>query len=341
MAVKYRDYYQTLGVKRDASQKNIRKVYRSLARKFHPDVNPGDKAAEEKFKDIQEAYAVLSDPKKRKEYDQLGASWQQGADFTPPQGWSGTRVEFGDIGDISDIFGGGGGFSDFFESIFGGARGPQGRRQHQRFSARGSDIEAEIELTLEEVHRGTQPTLTLQVEKACPTCRGTGLSGRAPCVQCRGRGRLLEPKTMTVKIAPGARDNSVVRLAGKGAAGTGGAPSGDLFLRIRIKPDPRFEMVGTDDIQVELPVSPWEAALGTKVPVPTLEGSVEVTIPPGTQGGSRLRLRGQGLRKRNGGRGDQYVKVRIVLPASLSREEEKILKELARVSKFDPRAGKR
>ena len=144
---------------------------------------------------------------------------------------------------------------------------------------------------------------------------------------------------MTVKIAPGARPNSVVRLAGKGAAGSGGGPSGDLFLRIRIKRHPRFEIVGTDDIQVELPVSPWEAALGTKVPVPTLEGSVEVTIPPGTQGGSRLRLRGQGLRKRNGKRGDQYVKVRIALPTSLNREEERILKALARVSKFDPRSG--
>ena len=341
MAVKYRDYYQTLGVKRDSSQKEIRKTYRSLARKYHPDVNPGDKAAEEKFKDIQEAYAVLSDPEKRKKYDQLGASWQQGADFTPPSGWSGTRVEFGDMRDISDIFGGVGDFSDFFESIFGGARGPQGRRQRRGFAAKGSDIEAEIELTLEEVHRGTQPTLTLQVEKACPVCRGTGLSGRAPCARCHGRGRLVEPKTMTVKIAPGARENSIVRLAGKGAAGTGGAPSGDLFLRIRVKPDPRFEMVGTDDIQVEVPVSPWEAALGTKVPVPSLEGSVEVTIPPGTQGGSRLRLRGQGLRKRDGTRGDQYVKVRIMLPTSLSREEERLLKELAQVSKFDPRAGKR
>jgi DnaJ-class molecular chaperone len=341
MAVQYRDYYETLGVKRDSSQKEIRKVYRSLARKFHPDVNPGDKAAEERFKDIQEAYAVLSDPEKRKQYDQLGGSWQQGADFTPPPGWSRTHVEYGDMGDISDIFGGVGGFSDFFESVFGGPRGPRGGRQRRGFAAKGSDIEAQIELTLEDIHRGTQPTLTLQVEKACPACRGTGLSGRAPCAQCQGRGRLIEPKTMTVKIAPGARANSVVRLAGKGAAGTGGAPSGDLFLRIRIEPNPRFEMVGADDIQVELPVSPWEAALGTKVPVPTLEGSVEVTIPPGTQGGTRLRLRGQGLRKRDGNRGDQYVKVRIVLPTSLSREEEKILKELAQVSKFNPRSEKR
>ena len=339
MTVKYRDYYQTNGVNRDASQKDIRKAYRSLARKYHPDVNPGDKAAEEKFKDLQEAYAVLSDPEKRKQYDQLGASWQQGAEFTPPPGWSGTRVEFGNMQDISDVFGGVGGFSDFFESIFGGARGPRTHQQHRGFSAKGSDVEAEIELSLEDVHQGTQPTLTLQVEKACPACRGTGLSGRAPCAQCHGRGRVLEPKTMTVKITPGARPNSVVRLAGKGAAGTGGAPSGDLFLRIRIKPHPRFEIVGTDDIQVELPVSPWEAALGTKVPVSTLEGSVEVTIPPGTQGGSRLRLRGQGLRKRNGKRGDQYVKVRIALPTSLNREEERILKELARVSKFDPRSG--
>lgn len=340
MTVKYRDYYQTLGVERSATQKEIRKSYRNLARKYHPDVNPGDKTAEEKFKDIQEAYAVLSDPEKRKKYDQLGASWQQGADFTPPPGWTGTRVEFGDIGDLSDIFGGGGGFSDFFESIFGGMRGTRGRGQQRSPSMKGSDIEAEIELTLEEVHRGARPTLTIQIEKPCPACGGAGLSARTPCGQCGGRGRVVEPRTITAKIAPGARPNSVVRLAGKGASGSGGAPPGDLFLRIKIKPHPRFEIVGTDDIQVELPVSPWEAALGTKVPVPTLEGSVEVTIPPGTQGGSRLRLRGQGLNKRTGQRGDQYVRIRIVLPTSLSREEERILKELAKVSKFDPRAIK-
>lgn len=339
MTVQYRDYYETLGVSRTASQDEIRKIYRKQARKYHPDVNPGNKAAEERFKDIQEAYAVLSDPEKRKRYDQLGANWQAGADFTPPPGWGGTRVEFGNAADLGDLFGGGGGtFSDFFQSIFGGFGGPRGRgRSTARATSRGADIEAEIELSLEDVHRGSRPTLSLQTQSICSQCRGSGVAGRTRCSSCQGIGQVVTPRRITVNIAPGARDSSVVRLAGKGEKRTPGGPAGDLFLRVRIRRHPLFRVTGTDDLRVEVPVSPWEAALGAKVPVPTLDGTIEVTVPPGTQGGANLRLRSQGLRKRDGSRGDMYVRIRIALPKQLSREEEKLLKQLASISSFDPR----
>jgi DnaJ-class molecular chaperone len=342
MSVKYRDYYDIMGISRDSSQDQVRKRYRELARKYHPDVNPGNKSAEEKFKDLQEAYAVLSDPKKRKRYDQLGSDWQQGADFTPPPGWGSGRVEFSDLGDLGDIFGSSGGFSEFFQSMFGNLGGGfrAGRSATGSRSSRGSDIEAEIELSLEDVHRGTQPTITLQTYSVCPGCRGRGIQGRKRCPQCQGNGQIVKPKSMTVKISPGARNNSVVRLSGKGTRTSPSGKAGDLYLRIKIRPHPRFKIVANNDLQIDLPITPWEAALGFKTPVPTLDGSVEVVIPPGTQGGTRLRLKGQGLRIRSGGRGDQYVRIRIVLPTSLSREERQLFQQLAKASRFDPRTKK-
>ncbi|UCF37077.1 MAG: J domain-containing protein [Acidobacteriota bacterium] len=340
MTIQYRDYYETLGVSRSASQEEIRKVYRKLARKYHPDVNPGDKAAEEKFKDIQEAYAVLSDPEKRSRYDQLGANWQAGADFTPPPGWGGTRVDFGDVGDLGDLFGGGGAFSDFFQSIFGGFGGARARgRSSPRAASKGADVEAQIELSLEDVHRGCRPTLSLQTQSICQQCHGSGMMGRGRCMACNGLGRIAVPRRLTVNIAPGARDNSVVRLAGKGEKRTAAGPAGDLFLRVRIRKHPKFRITGTDDLRVEVPVTPWEAALGAKIPVPTLDGSIEVTVPEGTQGGANLRLRSQGLRRRDGSRGDLYIRIRIALPKKLTREEEALLRQLANISKFNPRSG--
>jgi DnaJ-class molecular chaperone len=321
VSVKYKDYYKILGVDRGADQKEIRRVYRKLARKFHPDVNPGDKAAEERFKDIQEAYAVLSDPEKRRTYDELGSSWQPGADFSPPPGWRRTRFDMGDLGDLSDLFGGGpGGFSDFFQSIFGGLGGrPRPDSRRRRPTSTGADVEAEIELTLEEIHQGTRKTMTVTP---------------AP-------GRPAAPKRMTVNIAAGARDNSVVRLAGKGERTHPAGQPGDLYLRIKVRPHPRFKPVGADDIQVEVPVSPWEAALGATIRVPTLDGDVEMRIPAGTQSGSRLRLRGQGLRTRSGSRGDQIVRVRIAVPSRLTPNEKQLLEKLAAVSQFNPRQPER
>ncbi len=333
MAVKFRDYYEVLGVSKTATEDEIKKAYRKLARKHHPDVNPGDKSAEEKFKEINEAYEVLSDPEKRKRYDQLGENWKAGADFTPPPGWEGMRVEYGDIGDIFGGNRGAGGFSDFFESMFGGRRSA---RTGAGFRMRGQDVEAEIRLTVEEAHEGTKRTLTLQATEACPDCAGTGKKDDKVCPTCRGAGVVSRPKSIEVVIPPGVREGTVIRLAGEGDPGIGGGPPGDLYLHVRLRPHPIFGIVG-DDIQIELPVAPWEAALGSKVSVPTLEGSVDMTIPPGTQGGKRLRLRGQGLNRRGGGRGDEYVKLKIVIPPKLTDSEKALFEKLAAQSHFNAR----
>src|SRR5437763_1753109 len=192
MSVKFRDYYEVLGIGRNATEEEIKKAYRKLARKLHPDVNPNDKGAEEKFKELNEAYTVLSDSEKRKRYDQLGENWKAGSEFTPPQGWENVRVEYGDFGDLGDIFGNqsAGGFSDFFESIFGGRRGAR-----TQYAARGSDIEADISISLEEAHKGTKRTITLQSAEACPVCGGIGSLNNRACQKCHGLGLVQRPKT--------------------------------------------------------------------------------------------------------------------------------------------------
>jgi curved DNA-binding protein len=336
MAVQFRDYYEVLGVPKTATEDEIKSAYRKLARKYHPDVNPGDKSAEEKFKELNEAYEVLSDPDKRKKYDALGPNWKAGEEFRPPPGWEGVNVQYGDFG---DMFGGGGsagGFSDFFESLFGGRR--RTGRRGAGFAMRGQDVEAEIPLTLEEAHRGGKRTITLQVTEPCPTCRGTGSKdGKTVCPTCRGAGVIRRPKSIEVTIPPGVRDGSVIRLTGQGEPGANGAPAGDLFLRVRLQPHRLFSVVGDSDVQIELPVAPWEPALGAKVQVPTLDGPVELKIPPGAQGGQRLRLRGRGLNRRGGGRGDQYVKLKIVIPPKLGPKEKELFEKLAAESRFNPR----
>jgi curved DNA-binding protein len=302
MPVKFQDYYEVLGVQRSASEDEIRKAFRKLARKHHPDVNPGDNSAEEKFKQINEAYEVLSDSEKRKRYDQLGQNWKAGSDFTPPPEWEGMRVDYSDLGDIS-------GFSDFFETLFGAQRAEQGGGRGGRgFRMRGQDVEAEISLTIEEASRGTTRAIRL-------------------------RGGQLQ-----VNIPAGVRQGSVIRLAGQGDPGQAGGLPGDLYLHVRLQPHPHFTISG-DDIFLELPVTPWEAALGAKVNVPTLDGSVEMTIPPGAQGGQRLRLRGQGLLRRNDGRGDQYVRLKIVNPPTLTDTERTLYQQLSTSSHFNPRSG--
>jgi DnaJ-class molecular chaperone len=334
MAIRFQDYYEVLGVPRSATAEDIKKAYRKLARKYHPDVNPGDDTAEEKFKDIGEAYEVLSDPEKRKRYDQLGENWKAGADFTPPPGWEGGRVDAGDWGDLFGAGRGQGGFSDFFEALFGGR---SGRRPGAGFAMRGQDIEATIELTLEEAHHGGTRTITLQTTAVCPTCNGSGAQENQPCATCRGIGRVMRPKTLDVTIPAGMRHGSVLRLAGQGEPGSGQAPAGDLLLHVRLTPHRLFHVLEDGDVEVDLPVAPWEAALGTKVRVPTIEGAVDMTIPPGASGGQRLRLRGQGLQRRNSGRGDQYVRLQLVNPPTLTESERALFEKLAATSHFNPR----
>lgn len=305
MAVKYRDYYETLGVGRGASAEELKSAFRKLARKYHPDVNPGDRKSEEKFKEINEAYEVLSDPKKREMYDRLGHNWKAGTDFTPPPGWENVRIDFGDPG-----LGFGGGFSDFFESLFGELKGRPGRnsgRVPREWSARGQDVETETALTLEEAHTGVTRKVLLQ-------------DGRA----------------LDVKIPAGVRDGSVIRLAAQGEPGPAGRGHGDLYIRVRLERHPRFTVSG-DDITIQLPVTPWEAALGAKIQVPTLDGSAEMTVPAGAQSGQRLRMRGLGLNRRRGGRGDQYVQLSIVVPPKPTEKERALFEELARESAFRPR----
>lgn len=344
MAAKNKDYYEVLGVKRGVPEDQIKQAYRRLARKFHPDLNPGDKAAEEKFKELQAAYDVLSDAENRKLYDQYGENWRAvkaGAEVPPP-GWEGAQgsapgggtrtggFDFGDF-DFSNFRTGSAGGFDIFEEMFGGAGRGRGRR-----AGRGADVEAELALSLEEAHRGGRRTLQMQVAEVCPTCGGTGVKDGKPCETCRGAGQVLRPKAIEVNIPAGVRDGSTIRLAGQGGAGSNGNEPGDLYLHIRLQPHSVF-MVKGDDLEVELPIAPWEAVLGGKVEAPTIDGKVELKIPSGAKSGQRLRLRGQGLNKRKGGRGDEYVRLKIVVPKDVSDEERRLYEELKRVSRFKPR----
>ena len=341
MAVNTKDYYEVLGVSRTASADEIKTAYRKLARKFHPDLNPGDKQSEERFKELQEAYDVLSDSENRKLFDQYGLNWRavkQGGGPPPPD-WEGARpsgrseggrTDFSDF-DFSPFSGSAGGF-DIFEEMFG--RGARGRTTR---SARGRDVEAEIELTLEEAHRGVRRTLQMQVAETCPTCNGTGVvDDNKVCATCGGAGQVLRPKSLEVNIPAGVREGSIVRLAGQGGAGQNGSQPGDLYLHIRLRPHALFTVRG-DDLEIELPLAPWEAVLGARVEAPTIDGKVELTIPPGAQSGQRLRLRGQGLNKRRGGRGDEYARLKIVVPKQVTPEERKTWEELRQVSSLKPR----
>jgi curved DNA-binding protein len=307
--MEYKDYYEILGVDRTASQKEIKKAYRRLARECHPDVNPGDKTAEARFKEINEAHEVLSDPEKRGKYDRLGANWQQwqrtGGDprgFDWSQWYSGgqpgggrVRVEYGDLG---DLFGGGGGFSEFFRNIFGGMGGAEYAQRPRRL--RGQDLSHTVEIVLEEAHSGTKRTFQLDSQR------------------------------IEVNIPPGVDTGSRVRVAGKGGPGSGGGPSGDLYLRISVLPHKAFERNG-DDLYREVPVDLYTAVLGGEVAVPTLEGRVMLTIPPETQSGKRFRLKGLGMPSLKDSKvtGDLYAEVKIVLPRSLSDEEKELFAQLA------------
>jgi len=318
MAVKFQDYYETLGVSRDATSEQIQAAYRKLARKLHPDVNKSPDA-EEKFKRLNEASEVLKDPEKRRRYDSLGENWRAGQDFSPPPGWEffGARPGAGQGRSFSfNFFGddfeesplGGSGFSDFFSMLFGGGgvnTGAGARRGARTGGGRARDQEAEIPITLEEAHRGVRKTIALE------------------------GGRTLE-----VNIPAGTPDGHRLRLRGQGGAGNGQA--GDLYLRVRLAPHPLFRPNG-QDLEVEVPVAPWEAALGARIEVPLLDGKAALKLMPGAQSGQRLRLRGKGLAHRNGPQGDLYAVLKIEVPRSLSERERELFEELSRVSSFRPR----
>jgi curved DNA-binding protein len=336
----YKDYYDALKVKRDASQEEIQKAYRKLARKFHPDVNKNPDA-ERKFKEIGEAYEVLKDPEKRKKYDQFGAAWKhaQQSGGTAPPGWQGFDFGMGGPGgsggfDYQDLGGGGEGFSSFFEMLFGsagtrarsspfgGARGGAGGRYPGDIVGpqQGADAEATISLTLDEAMRGGSH----QFSYVDP------VSG--------------ERRTMSVKIPPGVRSGQRIRIPGRGMGGSDGGERGDLYLRIEVIPDPRFRIEGSD-LYTQLPVAPWEAALGAEAEVETPEGSVRVKVPPGSSTGRKIRLRGRGLPRqgRQGStqreRGDLYAEIKVVVPERLSERERQLFEQLREASSFQPREG--
>lgn len=343
------DYYKALGVSRTATEEEIKSAYRKLARKFHPDLNPGDKAAEERFKEVQQANEVLSDPDKREKYDKYGENWRHADQIEAAEaarraeaqargfagGGDGFRG-FSDSGDVTNNYAGD--YGDIFGDLFGGARAARARRE--RAPRRGRDVEATLELSLEDAHRGGQHTLQMRTAEDCPTCGGAGVIDEDQiCPTCGGAGQIARPKTMTVNIPAGARDGATLRLAGQGGAGREAAPAGDLYLHIRLRPHDVFAVPAVaDDVEIELPVTASEAVLGARVSVPTIEGQVEMTVPPKSQNGTRLRLRGKGLNKRGGGRGDQYVRLKVVVPREPSDEERRLYEELSRVSRFSPRA---
>lgn len=376
-----------LGVDRKAKSDQIRKAYRRLARKFHPDVNPGNKQAEEKFKDIQEAYNVLSDEKKRKIYDQYGfysdnipASAYEAYSRGPSDaaGGGGPTVDFSGF-DFSDFApreerggaGFGSAFKDLFSQIFSrGGEGPEPAAG----PTRGRDIEHRMHLGFWDAIRGTQVRITIGREEICGSCKGKGTRGGAAtpcpacggsgkttrtagamrfsmtCPQCGGTGRRLsrcpacngaghirKPETFDVRIPPGVDTGSRVRVPGKGNAGAGGGPPGDLYILTDVEKHPFFERKG-DNIYVKVPITVPEAALGTKVEVPTIDGPTTIRIPPGTQSGQRLRIRGKGTPSlRANQRGDEFVEIEIKVPKIADERSKEILRELERLNPEDPR----
>lgn len=305
--MKFRDYYQILGVDRDVSADELKKAYRRLARKYHPDVSK-QADAEDKFKEVQEAYEVLKDPEKRAAYDQLGHDWKAGQEFRPPPDWS-SSVHFGEGVDL-----GAGGFSDFFESLFGEFHGHRGRAGGG-FRARGQDEVTRVSVSLEEAYRGTSRTIGLKT------------------VDERGR---PSTRTLKFKIPAGVTDGQRIRLAGQGGPGMGGAAAGDLFVEVKLAPHHRYQISGRD-LHMDLPVAPWEAALGSSMRLETIAGPVDLKIPPGAQSGQRLRLRGKGLPGKTPG--DLYVRLMIKVPPAQSEADRQFYKDMAERMAFNPRAG--
>lgn len=334
----FKDYYKVLGVDRGASSDAIKAAFRKLARKYHPDMNPGDKKAEERFKEINEANEVLGDPDKRKKYDELGSNWEQilrEQEFARQQGASRSRG-FGGFGDATA---GGDDFSDFFRAFFGGT--PFGRPGGA--AQRGEDTQTDFSLTLEELVAGGKRSVRLSVGELCPTCGGAGHvssvasgAGRrrtvaTVCPTCRGDGQVARSQTIDVTIPKGLKDGSQIRLAGLGGRGVQGGKPGDLYLRVRLEPHRIFKADGYD-LSGQLPVWDDEAVLGAEIAVPTLTGSVVLRVPPHSQSGRKLRLKGKGLPKPSGqGAGDLYWELQVRTPEETSPKERDLYDALRRL----------
>jgi molecular chaperone DnaJ len=352
-----KDYYETLGVNKNASQDEIKKAYRKLARKYHPDLNPGDKSSEQKFKELNEAYEVLGDPKKKGEYDQFGRS-PFGAGGPGAEGFR--TYDFRGTPDF-------GGFGDIFSDLFGARGGPQAQ------FVRGPDLLMGLELSLEEAFSGVTKPVNYNREATCRSCNGSGAESSQtcdvcrgtgnvtiskgffkmaqPCTACggtgkkitkacpvcRGSGKTLRTETLKVKIPRGADTGSRVKLKGMGGAGVGGGPAGDLIIEISVRPHDIFRRKG-DDIILDLPVTFTEAALGSKIEVPTIDGRAAMTLPPGTQSGQRFKLSGKGFHSaKTGLRGNQYVDIKITVPKDLDNKAKDKIRELDALYKEDPR----
>ncbi len=359
--MEFQDYYKTLGVERTASDKEIKSAYRKLARKYHPDVNPNNKDAEKRFKEINEAYQVLGDADKRKKYDQLGADWQRGeAEEELRRRYA---AQGGAAAGGGFTAGEGGDFSDFFSSFFGGLGSRRGRggfgfdvHDFARREQKAPDLNADVQITLAEAAHGTKRRLELAAQDDCPVCSGTGMvmqeerMGQArvvrsaqPCARCHGTGIVGNRRTLEVSIPAGTTDGTRMRLAGQGGRGPRPELNGDLFLTVHIQPDRVFKLSGRD-LRVELPVWDYEAALGAEVTVPTLSGKLSLRIPPGSQSGRVMRLRGRGLPGRGKeSAGDLLFELKVLAPENLTEAELGLLRELAdkqRQRKVpDPRAG--
>jgi curved DNA-binding protein len=311
----YKDYYEILGVEKSADAKEIKKAYRKLAREFHPDVSK-DPDAEERFKEIAEAYEVLGDEEKREQYDSVGTGYTAGQEFRPPPGWehgAGTEYEYRTAGD----------FSDFFEQMFGGRGGPSFRTEYRRPPMRGADHEAEIEVSLQEAFDGIKRRISLEAAEITP-------DGQVE----------RHTKTLDVTVPAGSTQGTRIRLKGQGGAGTDGAPSGDLFLRVSIRPDRRFELEGRN-LKTHLDIAPWEAALGAQIPLKLMDGkTASLTIKPGARSGTQLRLKARGMPARGRKQaGDLIAELRIVVPSELTEAERELFEKLAETSDFNPRAA--
>ncbi len=343
MAVKFQDYYQILGVERSATEKDIRNAYRKLARQHHPDLHPpeGKEESEKKFKAINEAYEVLKDKEKRARYDRLGANWKHGDDFQayqdqrgrPGAGWKSARGSGGDFHGYTFSFGdgeeGAGSFSDFFESIFGG--GFAGAQRRPRRPGRGVDVEAELEVTLEEIYHGREKQIHFSLQDLCEQCGGTGQIGTSFCPTCGGSGHVAAAKAIKLKVPRDARDGKKIRLQGQGGDAGAGGERGDLYLKIKVLPHSQFMLDG-DDLETKVTIQPWQAVLGDKVKAPTLGGSVRVTIPPRTHSGHKLRLRGKGMPRKEGGHGDLYLQVNLDIPDQIEPQAEELYRKLAEIA---------